>query len=97
MSREKLSPMHTIKVGKRLVITKVWHPTMNDRLGKRVVVARVDVDERVAWVFDDKPVSFRINRAGNKEVIDPRCIQVLYSFSCLSPWIEGEHHDESHL
>ena len=41
-------------------------------------------DTRQVWAHEDKPVTYRTNRAGRRVVDhDPRCIQSIYSFDDL--------------
>lgn len=65
-------------------ITSVHHPVFTDQVGERVVIVRTT--DGMAWVHDDKPVTYRVNRNGNRVVDrDPRSILSSYSFDRLEP------------
>lgn len=83
---ETTIPGGSFTVGMRCVIIGVNHPAMKAVLGRKVVIAKVNEASRVAWVYDDKPVTYRTNQAGRRVVDhDPRCIQSLYVFEQLAP------------
>jgi hypothetical protein len=73
-----------IKPGDHCVITQVWHPVLNYLLGRRVVIAKVNMESGMAWVHDDKPAEVRINRLGNKELRNQKCIQTLIGLSNIT-------------
>ena len=73
-----------LKPGDHCVITQVWHPVLNYLLGRRIVIAKVNTESETAWVYDDKPVEVRVNRRGNKELRDQKCIQRLIGFSNIT-------------
>lgn len=65
-------------VGSRCVIVSVHHPAFDKDIGKAVVVARVL--EHSVTVCDDRPKTYRVNRAGRSVVAsDPSCCQTFMS------------------
>jgi hypothetical protein len=58
------------------------HRMFSHDIGRRVVV--VSLTSQMAWVYDDKPVTYRINHQGKRVIEhDPRCIQTLHSIEDL--------------
>ena len=52
--------------------------------GKRVIIVKVHPDTRQVWAHDDRPVTYKTNRAGRRVVdSDPSCIQSIYGFDQL--------------
>jgi ribosomal protein L17 len=72
-----------VAVGSRCRIVSVNHPCFSSNIGKYVIVARVF--DNVVTVYDDKPVTYRINKLG-KRVVDynPSCTQTFYMKEQLS-------------
>jgi hypothetical protein len=69
-------------VNSRCTIAAVHHPAFSADIGKKVVIAKLS--GQTAWVHADKPVRYRVNRAGRDVVAhDPRSIQTLTSTACL--------------
>lgn len=69
-------------VRSRCTIAAVHHPAFSADIGKKVVIAKLSGQQ--AWVYADKPVSYRINRAGRTVVAhDPRTIQTVVSTAYL--------------
>jgi hypothetical protein len=66
----------------RCTIAAVHHPAFSKEIGRKVVVARLR--GQMAWIYNDQPVRYRINRAGRSVVDhDPRCIQTATSAEFL--------------
>ena len=72
----------SIVPGSRCQIISVHHRCMNKALGRVVVVVKVLKNSVLA--HDDKPLTYRTNRAGRRVVSnDPRCIQTFYGIEQL--------------
>jgi hypothetical protein len=72
--------------GQRCRIVSVHHPAFHREIGKRVVISRVLPDSRQAWVYEDRPATYRINRLGKRVLAsDPRHIECLWGFDQLEP------------
>lgn len=70
--------------GVRCEVVSVHHPCFSHYIGKRIIITKVHPDTRQVWAHEDKPVTYRTNRAGRRVVDhDPRCIQSIYSFDDL--------------
>ena len=84
-------------VGARCEITKTHSLCFAKDVGKVVVVATISLDSRQVFAYDDRPIAYRINRAGKRVVAsDPRCIQTIYGMDCLRiikslPGVKHEH------
>jgi hypothetical protein len=53
-------------------------------IGKRIIIVKVHPDTRQVWAHDDRPVTYKTNRAGRRVVdSDPSCIQSIYGFDQL--------------
>ncbi|PCO29955.1 klcB, partial [Escherichia coli] len=51
---------------------------------KRIIIVKVHPDTRQVWAHDDRPVTYKTNRAGRRVVdSDPSCIQSIYGFDQL--------------
>ena len=75
---------HEIVPGTRCEIVAVQHPCFESRIGRVVVVTRVF--ESCVMAHDDKPITYRINRAGNRVVdCDPQRVLIWYGLSELRP------------
>ncbi|MBR8087077.1 klcB [Burkholderia vietnamiensis] len=73
----------------RYRVTRVHHPVFERDVGKVVIVDRF-AGLGMVWAHDDKPVTYRTNRAGRRVVaFDPTCVQSLYHMDDLEP-AEGE-------
>ena len=76
--------MSAFRPGVRCEIIAASHPSASRDVGKRVIVDRVNPEYGSVWAHDDKPVTYRINRAGRRVVDhDPRCIQTIYGVDQL--------------
>ncbi|MGT2457720.1 hypothetical protein ACU4GI_32990 [Cupriavidus basilensis] len=74
--------------GARCEVIAVHHPALQADLRKWIVVDRIHAAERVVWAHDDKPITYRTNRAGRRVIAtDPRSIQTLYGMDELKVWI----------
>ena len=72
------------KPGQRCEIVSVHHPVFNRYIGKRIIIVKVHPDTRQVWAHDDRPVTYKTNRAGRRVVdSDPSCIQSIYGFDQL--------------
>ena len=70
--------------GQRCEIVSVHHPVFAKEIGKRVIIVKVHPDTRQVWAHDDRPVTYKTNRAGRRVVdSDPSCIQSIYGFDQL--------------
>lgn len=70
--------------GQRCEIVSVHHPLFAKEVGKRVIIVKVHPDTRQVWVHDDRPVTYKTNRAGRRVVeSDPSGIQSIYGFDQL--------------
>lgn len=70
--------------GQRCEIVSVHHPVFAKEVGKRVIIVKVHPDTRQVWAHDDRPVTYKTNRAGRRVVdSDPSCIQSIYGFDQL--------------
>ncbi|WP_367899703.1 hypothetical protein [Xanthomonas oryzae] len=73
----------------RCRVTRVHHPVFARDVGKVVIVDRF-AGLGMVWAHDDKPVTYRTNRAGRRVVaFDPSWVQSLYHMDDLEP-AEGE-------
>lgn len=73
-----------IVAGSRCQIVSVYHRSQLNTLGRVVVVVKVNPEFNSVWAHDDKPVTYRTNRAGRRVIDhDPRCIQSIYSLDQL--------------
>ncbi|WP_193387859.1 hypothetical protein [Xanthomonas phaseoli] len=73
----------------RYRVARVHHPVFARDVGKAVIVDRF-AGLGMVWAHDDKPVTYRTNRAGRRVVaFDPCCVQSLYHADDLEP-AEGE-------
>lgn len=71
-------------VGEVWRIASVNHPVFSSEIGAEVIIQRLVGN--VAYVSRNKPVTYRINRLGQRVIDhDPRCIQTLYRVSQLEP------------
>ncbi|MGF6604362.1 hypothetical protein P3T23_009117 [Paraburkholderia sp. GAS448] len=69
-------------INSRCTIVAVHHPAFSADIGKKVVIAKLS--GQTAWVYADKPVRYRVNRAGRDVVAhDPKSIQTLTSTAYL--------------
>jgi len=76
--------MSAFRPGVRCEIVAASHPSASRDVGKRVIVDRVNPEYGSVWAHDDKPVTYRTNRAGRRVVDhDPRCIQTIYGVDQL--------------
>lgn len=76
--------MSAFRPGVRCAIIAASHPSASRDVGKRVIVDRVNPEYGSVWAHDDKPVTYRTNRAGRRVVDhDPRCIQTIYGVDQL--------------
>lgn len=67
-----------LRVGSKCVIVSVHHPVFNKDIGKAVVVGKI-LDHSVT-IYNDKPKTYRVNRAGRTVVAsDPSCYQTYIS------------------
>lgn len=74
----------TFQVGQRCEVISVHHEVFNHLIGTKVIIARVSPEFRSAWTYEDKPVTYRTNRKGEKVIdYDPKCIQTPYSWDEL--------------
>ena len=72
------------KAGQRCEIVSVHHPVFNRYIGKRIIIVKVHPDTRQVWAHDDRPITYKTNRAGRRVVdSDPSCIQSIYGFDQL--------------
>ena len=72
------------KPGQRCEIVSVHHPVFDRYIGKRIIIVKVHPDTRQVWAHDDRPVTYKTNRAGRRVVdSDPSCIQSIYGFDQL--------------
>lgn len=72
----------------RYRVARVHHPVFAHDVGKIVIVDRF-AGSGMVWAHDDKPVTYRTNRAGRQVVaFDPQCVQSLYHMDDLEP-VEG--------
>ncbi len=72
------------KPGQRCEIVSVHHPVFNRYIGKRIIIVKVHPDTRQVWAHDDRPITYKTNRAGRRVVdSDPSCIQSIYGFDQL--------------
>lgn len=72
------------KPGQRCEIVSVHHPVFAHYIGKRIIIVKVHPDTRQVWAHDDRPVTYKTNRAGRRVVdSDPSCIQSCYGFDQL--------------
>ncbi|WP_229689314.1 hypothetical protein [Xanthomonas oryzae] len=73
----------------RYRVARVHHPCFARDVGKVVIVDRF-AGSGMVWGHDDKPITYRTNRAGRR-VVDfaPQCVQSLYHMDDLEP-VEGE-------
>lgn len=70
--------------GQRCEIVSVHHPVFAKEIGKRVIITKVCPDTRQVFAHEDRPVTYKLNRAGRRVVdSDPRCIQSIYGFEQL--------------
>ncbi|WP_322075525.1 klcB [Burkholderia cenocepacia] len=77
-----------IRVPGRYRVARVHHPVFEKDVGKIIVAVRYASSEQV-WGHDDKPITYRNNRAGRRVVdFDPSCVQSLYHIDDLEP-VEG--------
>lgn len=68
-----------IKRGTVLRVVSVHHPLLSRDIGKEIVAVE-DSNGPLVWASDNIPITYRINRLGNKVVDrDPRSCQILYS------------------
>ncbi len=80
-----MSTMDGFLPGARCEVISVHHPCFADDIGKRVVITEVMEDSRQVWAYEDKPVTYKVNRAGYSVVDrDPRGVLTLYSVDQLS-------------
>lgn len=76
--------MSAFRPGVRCEIIAASHPSASRDVGKRVIVDRLNPEYGSVWAHDDKPVTYRTNRAGRRVVdYDPRCIQTIYGVDQL--------------
>lgn len=60
------------------------------RLGKVVVLTKVDHQLGSAFAYNDDPVTYKVNRKGRKVIDhDPACIQTVYLLDELKPLPHG--------
>lgn len=72
------------KIGIKCVIMEVHHICFSRDIGKVIVVAKICHGSRQVWAYEDKPITYRINRRGQKVVYsDPKCIQSIYGMDSL--------------
>ncbi|MBV6831308.1 klcB [Xanthomonas euvesicatoria] len=72
------------KPGQRCEIVSVHHPVFKPYIGKRIIIVKVHPDTRQVWAHDDRPITYKTNRAGRRVVdSDPSCIQSIYGFDQL--------------
>lgn len=70
--------------GQRCEIVSVHHPVFAKYIGKRIIIVKVHPETRQVWAHDDRPVTYKTNRAGRRVVdSDPSCIQSVYGFDQL--------------
>lgn len=70
--------------GQRCEIVSERRPLFANEIGKRVIITKVYPDTRQVFAHDDRPVTYKVNRAGRRVVdSDPSCIQSIYSFEQL--------------
>lgn len=78
-----------IELRKRYQVARVHHPCFARDVGKVVIVDRF-AGSGMVWAHDDKPITYRTNRAGRRVVdFDPQCVQSLYHMNDLEP-VSGE-------
>ncbi|WP_321874630.1 hypothetical protein [Burkholderia ubonensis] len=69
---------NALAVGSKCKIVSVHHPVFNDNIGKSVVVGKIY--ETCVAIYDDRPVRYRVNRAGRSVIAsDPSNYQTLIS------------------
>jgi hypothetical protein len=74
----------------RYRVARVHHPVFARDVGKVVIVDRF-AGLGMVWAHDDKPVTYRTNRAGRRVVaFDPCCVQSLYHIDDLEPFEEKQ-------
>ena len=83
MAQAQATPARfTLLPGSYLV--SVHHPVFDRYIGKRIIIVKVHPDTRQVWAHDDRPVTYKTNRAGRRVVdSDPSCIQSIYGFDQL--------------
>lgn len=83
--------------GQKCQVVGVHHAVFAGDIGKRLVVVKVCEEGRMVWACDDRPVTYRVNRAGRRVIAsDPSCIQSLYGIDYLRtdrPWPWGTTYD----
>jgi hypothetical protein len=68
-----------IKIGSRCRIIETRFPR---ELGNVVIISKIS--ETCVYVYDDRPIRYRINRRGKKVIAsDPKCVQSLYRYDQL--------------
>ena len=73
-----------VQARQRCEIVSVHHPVFDRYIGKRIIIVKVHPDTRQVWAHDDRPVTYKTNRAGRRVVdSDPSCIQSIYGFDQL--------------